>query len=453
MVKTKRRILIIDDEPLVKECLYEALTKKNYLVEIAEKGQTALSILKTHSFDLVITDIRIPDIDGMEILKTAKAIDPNLGVIVITAYGTIENAVEAMKVGAFDYITKPFPLDVIELAINKYFNYKKLLDENFFLKNELTKVHSFNEIIGKSKKMQKIFEIVDAVAESKATVLIHGASGTGKELIARAIHYRSPRRNGPFIKTNCAALPESLAESELFGHEKGAFTGAIKNTKGRFEMADGGTLLLDEISEMSMALQAKLLRVLQEKEFEKVGNPESVFVDIRIIATTNKDLKAEVENGCFRKDLYYRLNVVPIQLPTLQEHKEDIPLLAEYFLNKYAKENNKSITGFADEVIDLFLECDWPGNIRELEHTIERAVVISKDPLLRMKHFKTLIKEVKLAEKIKIVNVGDSRLNDIEKLQIMKVLNECGGNQTRAAAKLGISTRTLRNKLKKYQSM
>lgn len=452
MTVSKKRILVVDDEEMIKNLLYEVLRKKNYDVDIAENGSTALQKFKSKPFDLVITDIHIPDINGMQILKTVKETNDEVGVIVITAYGTIENAVEAMKNGAYDYITKPFSVNELTLLVKKYFDYKKLIDENYFLRNELQKAHAFDNIIGKSEKILKVFQIVEAVAESKATVLIQGTSGTGKELIARAIHQCSPNRDGPFIKTNCAALPESLAESELFGHEKGAFTGAIKDTKGRFEWADGGTLLLDEIGEMGLGLQAKLLRVLQEKEFQRVGSSESIMVDVRIIATTNRNLKEEVEKGTFREDLFYRLNVVPILLPSLKERKEDIPLLAEHFLLKYTKENKKNIKGFSDEVIDIFMEYDWPGNVRELENMIERAVVISKDKIMRPKHFLFMTKETENENQhIKVIPESQVKLKDSEKHLILRVLKECNGNKTHAAKKLGISVRTIRNKLNKYK--
>jgi DNA-binding NtrC family response regulator len=449
MIASKPRILVIDDEPLVKDLLYESLTQKKYRVEVAENGATALKKLSDSYFDLVITDLRIPDIDGLQILKAAKQLHSDLGVIVITAYGTIETAVEAMKVGAFDYLTKPFSLDELDVTLSKYFNYKKLIDENVYLKTELQKVHHFDYIIGKSEAMQKVFEIVKTVAESKATVLIYGASGTGKELIARAIHLNSPRRDRPFVTTNCAALPETLAESELFGHEKGAFTGAIKETKGRFESAHSGTLLMDEISEMSLFLQPKLLRVLQESAFEKVGCTDSVQVDVRIIVTTNKDLKEQVKLGKFREDLFYRLNVVPISLPPLKDRKDDIPLLAKHFLTKYSTENNKSIAGFADNLMTKLMNYDWPGNVRELEKAIERAVVISKESVLQNKDFPLLQQET-VSSGFDIEVIPMMSIKDMEKMQILKALKFCKGNKTQAAKLLGISVRTLRNKLKEY---
>ncbi|MBN2011717.1 sigma-54-dependent Fis family transcriptional regulator [candidate division KSB1 bacterium] len=451
MSHTKKRILVVDDEPMIKNLLYEVLQRNDYEVEIAESGTVALKKFRASEFDLVISDIHIPDVNGMDVLKTIKEINKDVGVILITAFGTIESAVEAMKLGAYDYITKPFSMNALLMLVNKYFDYKKLVDENYYLRNELNKAHSFDNIIGKSDKMLKVFETVDAVADSKATILIQGPSGTGKELVARAIHQMSSRRNTPFIKTNCAALPESLAESELFGHEKGAFTGAIKETKGRFERADGGTILLDEISEMGLALQAKLLRVIQEKEFQKVGSSRNVYVDVRIIATTNRNLLEAVEHGLFREDLYYRLNVVPIILPPLKSRKEDVPLLAEHFILKYANENRKNVKGFDDDVMELFMQYDWPGNVRELENMVERAVVISKEQILTPKHFLFMTNEPGDNDSnVHVVPETEVSLRESEMQLILRVLDECGGNKTHAARKLGISVRTIRNKLKKF---
>jgi len=451
----RRRILVVDDEPLIQDLLCEAFRRKRYEVEVASNGRQAMLMLKKQPYDLIITDIRMPDLSGMDLLKEAKKVYPDVGVIVITAYGTIRSAVEAMKRGAYDFITKPFSIDEMELIVDKYFEYNRLVHENRYLLSELGRRYSFDNIIGKSPKMRKVFEIVEMVAPTKATVLIQGPSGTGKELIARAIHYNSPRRNKPFVKTNCAALPEGLVESELFGHEKGAFTGAIRRTKGRFELADGGTLLLDEISEMSPNLQAKLLRVLQEKEFEKVGNPETIQVDVRIIATTNKDLWEEVKKGRFREDLYYRLNVVPIYLPPLKERKEDIPLLIEHFIRKYSAENQKQIDGISPRAVEMLMSYDWPGNVRELENAIERAIVICKGRLLEPEHF-ILFRELQMSSG-KDSPAGETilqkslRLRDMERELILRVLREQGGNRTRAAEVLGISVRTLRNKLREYR--
>ena len=446
------KILVVDDEPIISSMLYEGLNRKNYQVVVADNGSRALEQLKNNNFDLVITDIILPDLNGMEILKKAKQLDPDLGVIMITAHGSVESAVEAMRVGAYDYLTKGFSIDEIEVTVEKYFNYQRLVHENEALKSELGIRYETDNIVGNSPKMKTVFEMVEMVAPTKATVLLQGPSGTGKELVARAIHQCSPRHDRPFIKTNCAAIPEGLMESELFGHEKGAFTGAIRRTKGRFELADGGTLLLDEISEMKPNLQAKLLRVLQEKEFEKVGNPEPVQVDVRIIVTTNRDLKKEVEGGNFREDLFYRLNVVPINLPSLKERKEDIPLLVDYFVTKYSIENNRAKKSVDEDALKLLMKYDWPGNVRELENTIERAVVIGKEQSIKTKHL--YFGDYKGGGNMPTPTLSlpsDITLKEFERMLILQTLTEHGGNRTWAAEKLGISVRTIRNKLREYK--
>ncbi|RMF57593.1 MAG: sigma-54-dependent Fis family transcriptional regulator [Calditrichaeota bacterium] len=445
-------ILVVDDEPLISNMLYEALTKKKYGVTVTETGTAALEQLKKHRYDLIITDLYLPDVNGIEILKTAKNRFADCGVIVITAHSSVESAVEAMRMGAYDYLTKGFSLDEIELTVEKFFKYQRLVTENELLRSELGNLYGIENIIGKSPKMQEVFETVEMVAPTNVTVLIQGASGTGKELIAKAIHRCSSRRDGPFIKTNCAAMPEGLIESELFGHEKGAFTGALRSTKGRFEMADGGTLLLDEISEIKPSLQAKLLRVLQEKEFERVGNPETLQVDVRVIATTNRDLTEEIKKGNFREDLFYRLNVVPITLPLLRERKEDIPLLVEHFIEKYARENGRDVTGIADEALEHLLQHDWPGNVRELENTIERAVVVCKEATIRRKHLYFANGQSKMPAKTDAIKFpAGLTLREMEKHLILHTLHQENGNRTRAAEKLGITVRTLRNKLREYR--
>ncbi len=383
---SKPSILVVDDEPMISGMLYEVLKKKSFNIKIADSGKQALDFLNSEQFDLVITDVYLPDLNGLEILKLTKDKDPNTGVIVITAHSSVESAVEAIKVGAYDYLTKGFSLDEIELTVDKFFNYHRLVKENAQLKYELGKRYNIENIVGNSPEMKKVYETVEMVAPTNATVLLQGASGTGKEVIAKAIHQLSDRKEMPFIKTNLAAIPEGLTESELFGHEKGAFTGAIRNAKGRFEMADEGTLLLDEVSETTISLQTKLLRVLQEKEFEKVGNPTPMKVDVRIIATTNRQLQNEVAKGDFREDLFYRLNVVPILLPSLKERKVDIPLLVEHFIEKYSTQNNQSIKKIDASALNLLMKHNWPGNVRELENTIERAVVICKEKSIKTKH-------------------------------------------------------------------
>ncbi|MFH0801982.1 MAG: sigma-54 dependent transcriptional regulator, partial [bacterium] len=340
-----KKILVVDDEPLMRDFLVETLQRKKYLVEAVGNGSQAIEKITGEYYDLIITDLRMPEVSGMEVLERAKKNNPDTEVIMITAFGTIENAVEAMQHGAYHYITKHFSADSIEILVDRAMERQILRDENrnlrtdnTSLRNQLREKYTFSSIVGVAEVMRKVYDTIEMIAPSKATVLISGESGTGKELVARAIHYNSPRQNRPFIKLNCAALPEGLMESELFGHEKGAFTGAVRTTKGRFELAHTGTLLLDEIGELSLPLQSKILRVLQEREFERVGNPTPLSVDVRVISTTNRDLNKEINEGNFREDLFYRLNVVPIYLPPLRERKEDIPLLVDHFLRKYCKE-------------------------------------------------------------------------------------------------------------------
>jgi len=391
----------------------------------------------------------MPSMSGMELLKATKEYIPDAKVVMMTAYGTVENAVEAMKLGAFDYVMKPFSADEIELVLKRAFEHKRLILENRLLRSELAGKYRFENIVGKSSQMQDIFELVEVVADSKATVLITGESGTGKELIAKAIHYNSSRKDGPFIKINCAAFPDGLVESELFGHEKGAFTGAIRKSRGRFELADGGTLLLDEVSEISPGLQAKLLRVLQEREFERVGSGQTIQVDVRIISTSNKNLREQIEKGKFREDLFYRLNVIPMHISPLRERKEDIPILAEHFLKKYNLENNRSVEGISQKVYGMFSEYPWTGNVRELENYIERAVVTSKGKILTLCDFPKEIAFGKADFAPEAIGVGCS-IYEAEKRLILKTLEAEGGNRTKAAEILGISTRTLRNKLQEY---
>lgn len=443
-----RKVLIVEDDSLVQAFLKESLQRLNLRIDTASSGEEALEKISSQIFDLVLSDIRMPTVSGMDVLRKVRETAPETKVVMMTAYGTVENAVEAMRLGAFDYVMKPFSADEIELVIKKALDFQILLEENRRLRRELAGRYQFENIVGKSPGMQKVFEQIQVVADTKATVLITGDTGTGKELVASAIHYNSNRKEFPFVKINCAAIPEGLIEAELFGFEKGAFTGAIKKSTGRFELAHGGTLLLDEISEISPNLQGKLLRVLQEKEFERLGSGESIQVDVRIVATTNKNLAAETRKGNFREDLFYRLNVFPIHLPLLKERKEDIPALVEHFIKRYSAENNKSISGVSEEVLELFLEYSWPGNVRELENYIERAVVVAKNKILSPPEFP---KELSLPTETREeeLQVGRS-LAEIEKNLILKTLSSYNNNQTKAADILGISTKTLRNKLKEY---
>ena len=446
------RLLVLDDEDMIRDLLRETFQKKGFHVDTAMNGKEALAKLGEQRYDLLVTDLRLPDISGMKILSTARKKHPDVGIIMITAYGSIKNAVKAMKQGAFDYITKPFNLDEMELVVDKFFEYRSLVDENQYLRSELDRKFSFDNIVGTSDPMQRVFDCIRMVAKSKATVLIQGASGTGKELVARAIHYNSGRKKGPFVTTNCAALPEGLVESELFGHEKGAFTGAIRTTKGRFEMADGGTLLLDEISEISLGLQAKLLRVLQEREIERVGGGKPFPVDVRIISTTNKDIQKEIEDGRFREDLYYRLNVVPIHLPAICERREDIPLLIHHFVKQFSKENGIPIKGISEKAIRMLSQRDWPGNVREIENCIERAVVMCEPSVdvLDVNHF-FMQDRVPSSETPLPDFSSPMTIRDVEKSLILSTLEKHNNNRTKTAELLGISVRTLRNKLNEYR--
>ncbi|MEE3258906.1 MAG: sigma-54 dependent transcriptional regulator [Candidatus Latescibacterota bacterium] len=364
---TSKHILVVDDDSYVRESTEEILRRRGYEVDTAADGKAALVKLDEADFDLILSDIKMPGMDGIEFLEAAHGKYPDIHVIMMTAFGSVDNAVEAMQKGAIDYIQKGSadPAE-IELVVERALKYQDSERENKRLRSELKDKYSFNNMIGKAHNMEQVFDLIDTVADSRATVLITGESGTGKELVARALHYNSARRTAPFVRLNCAALPKDLMESELFGHEKGAFTGAHKQTRGRFEIADGGTLLLDEISEIDPALQAKLLRVLQEREFERLGSTQTIKVDVRIVATTNRDLQKEVEAGNFREDLYYRLNVIEMGLPPLRERKEDILALVQNFVAKYNEENGKSIAGVTDEALDALMQYDWPGNIREL---------------------------------------------------------------------------------------
>lgn len=449
MNRLRSKILVVEDEPLEADFLKEALDRMNLCVELAADGNEAFEKIKANTYDIVLTDIKMPGLSGMEVLKATKQHQPDSAVVLMTAFGTVNNAVEAMKIGASDYICKPFTLEELELVIQKVLQHKKLLLENRILKVELASKFGYHNLVGKTPQMQKIFEQIDIVSQSKSTVLIDGETGTGKELVARAVHLAGSRREGPFIKINCAALPEGLVESELFGHEKGAFTGAIRKSIGRFELADGGTLLLDEISEITPSLQGKILRVLQEKEFEPVGSEMTVQVDVRIIATTNKNLQEETQKGRFREDLFYRLNVIPIHIPPLRNRKDDIPLLSEHFLHKYNQENNKNVESISAEVFDLFYRYHWPGNVRELENYMERGVVTTKKKSLSVEDFPDELRYASENADFSAMKSGFS-LNQAEKALILKTLEECVGNRTKAAELLGITTRTLRNKLRLY---
>ena len=373
------KILLVDDSKEILESLSEYLRTEGYEVDTASNGLAGISMIEKTFYDIVLTDMMMPGADGMEVLKYIKANSPDSICIVLTGYGTIKNAVEAIKSGAFDYLPKPVKLDEIQIALQRAIEHRNLKRENINLRNQLKRKYRFDNIVGDSEKIEKVFETIEKVADTDSTILVLGESGTGKELIAKAIHYNSFRREGPFVPVNCVAIPSELLESELFGHEKGAFTNALRTRIGRFELANGGTLFLDEIGDMNPLLQSKLLRVLQERQFERIGGTKLIKTDIRVIAATHQNLKKAIKQKKFREDLYYRLNVIPIEIPPLRERKSDIPLLVHHFINQFNKSKRKKIAGITDEVMQRFMEYDWPGNVRELENMIERVIILSSN--------------------------------------------------------------------------
>ena len=446
------KILVVDDEAPIRDMIRKGLSQVGgYSVEVAQNGVEAIEKIEKDVFDLVLTDLKMPEMDGLELLKTVKGTRPEVLVVLMTAYGTIETAVEAMRMGANDYITKPIDLNELLLHISKVQKEGFLLRENRLLRMEVRKKFEFGNIIGKSRKMQEIFSLIEKVALGSSTVIVYGGSGTGKELVAKAIHYNSPRADRPFIPFNCGAIPETLVESELFGHTKGAFTGAVQAKKGLFEEADSGTLFLDEISTILPSVQVKLLRVLQEKEVMKVGSTERTKIDVRMIAATNENLEANMKNGKFREDLFYRLHVFPIFLPDLKDRKEDIPLLAYHFLDVYSKEAKKEIKGVSKEAIKLLLEYHWPGNVRELENVIERAVIMTDQDYLVPNDLPKDLAEG-FSEMIKRGVKDRKSLGDIKSEYIKEILKEVGGNKRIASEILKVNPRTLYRFEKKDQS-
>lgn len=442
-------ILVVDDEPDMRIALTYALSHCGYSVESASSGLEALEKFEADKFSLIITDLKMPGMSGIEILGKVKKRSPKIPVIMITAYGTINNAVEAMQQGASDYILKPFSTEILEAAIKKVY-----INSNGKAQSKLLEVYSkrnseTKKIITQDSKFLNILELAKNVAPSNATVLIMGESGTGKELLASFIHQHSGQSDRPYVAINCAALPESLAESELFGYEKGAFTGAVSRKIGKFELANHGTIILDEITEIAIPLQAKLLRVLQEREIDRVGGDKPVPVDTRIIAISNIDINKAVKEGKFREDLFYRINVIPLTIPPLRERKGDIPLLANYFLEKYSLSNNKKMTKIAEETIFLLLRYDWKGSVRELENTIERAVLLGKGEVLLPKHL--FLEELGSNGKKSVPIRAGLSVKAMEKELIFHTLEEVNNNRTHAAKLLGISIRTLRNKLREYK--
>ena len=446
-----QHVLVVDDEPLIRKFLVETLKRMGFAVQDASDGAQALRKIKSETFDLIFTDIKMPSLSGMELLRKVREVSPESVIVMMTAYATVESAVEAMKMGAFDYIIKPFSPDQIEMVTRRATERQSLIEENQYLRSEILKEYGFGEIIGNTPVMHSIFEVIKKVANSRATILVQGESGTGKELAARAIHFSSVRSNAPFIKVSCAALPEYLLESELFGHEKGAFTGAVTRRLGRFELAHRGTLLLDEVSEIPLGLQAKLLRVLQEREFERVGGTRPIKVDVRIVATTNRSLDEEIEAKRFREDLFFRLNVIPITLPPLRERDGDVPLLAQHFVDRYCRENNRSHKQIVPEALELVCHYAWPGNVRELQNVIERAVVLDADEVIRPEHLALRPSGSSESDSDEIVYAVGRTVAEMERRLILKTLQALEGNRGRTAEMLQISVRTLRNKLNQYR--
>ncbi|MBU2493305.1 MAG: sigma-54 dependent transcriptional regulator [Bacteroidetes bacterium] len=445
----KKKILLVDDDQSHRLMLKVNMTDKGYEIFEAEDGDEAIELVMKDFFDLIIMDIKMKNVDGITALKHIKDLSPSIPVMIMTAHSSVKTAVEALKLGATEYFVKPLDMDAVCHSVVKTFDYLELQTENKTLKERLKKEFEISSIIGKSKSMRDLFEVLALSAPSDATILILGESGTGKELIANAVHNNSYKKDKPFVKINCAALPENLLESELFGHEKGAFTGAVTKRQGRFELADGGTLFLDEIGDMTLSTQAKILRVLQEGEFERVGGDKTIKVDVRIIAATNKDLELEVDEGNFRKDLFFRLSVVPITLPPLRKRKQDIPLLAEHFLKRYTEKNNRLIRGFTPEAIDKIVRYDWPGNVRELENVIERTVIMSRENMINPETLPFSLKNSAKADNGTDVMPGRS-IKEVEKELIINTLANTDNNITHTAELLGISRRTLYNKIKEY---
>ncbi|MBI3359269.1 MAG: sigma-54-dependent Fis family transcriptional regulator [Nitrospirae bacterium] len=457
------KILVVDNEKSMRDLLAIMLQKEGYFIDTADDGDTALAILAKDNFDLIITDIKMPRMNGVTLLHEAKAVSPETIVIMMTAYASTETAVEAMKEGAYDYLTKPFRLEEVSLIIQNALERKRLQRENLHLKQELKGRFAFTQILGKSQKMQKVLELVQKVADQRANILILGESGTGKELIARAIHFNSARKDYPFVAVNCGALPEPLLESELFGHMKGSFTGAISNKEGLFEVAHEGSILLDEIGDTPLSIQVKLLRVLQEKEFRRVGGTKDIRVDVRIIAATNQDLGKLVSAGKFREDLYYRLNVIPILIPPLRDHAEDIPILTDAFIKRFNLALGKQITGIEHSAMQALMRHEWKGNVRELENCLERAVALSTQKILTATDVGFVVGAVREPPLTKAGNLSltspsipesgldlEVSIETLEKGLILTALKETNGVQTEAAKRLHVSVRSLRWRLQKY---
>jgi two-component system response regulator PilR (NtrC family) len=453
----QQKILVVDDEKSMCEFLEIMLKKDGYEVKSTTSGEEALELLDKNLYSMVLTDVKMPGVNGFEVLRKTKEVSPDTVVIMITAYGSPEGAVTAIKEGAYDYVTKPFRVEEVKLTIKKSLERSNLIRENIRLRQAVEERYQFWNLIGKSPKMQRVYELVEKVSQTKANVLITGESGTGKELVAKAIHYNSARKDQSFVTLNCGAIPENLLESELFGHMKGSFTGAIANKRGLLELAAGGTLFMDEIGELPLPLQVKLLRVIQEREFKRVGGTEDIKVDVRIISASNQDLQQKVAQGSFREDLFYRLNVIQIKLPPLRERKEDIPLLVNHFVRKYSAETGKEIQGVAAEALELLLSYDFAGNVRELENIIERSITLETSPMITDRHIRSYLNERMISKSIpptlEIPEEGidlNKVVEDLEKAFILKALEHAEGVKKKAAELLGMNFRAMRYKLAKY---
>jgi len=447
-------ILVVDDDPNHLKILSTIIASWGYATTVADDGTSAVKLVRERPFDLILMDVRMAEMSGIEALTQIKEYNPAIPILIMTAYSSVDSAVEALKSGAYDYLTKPLDFEVLKLTFERALDHENLKNENKKLKDKLSSSYNMDNIIGKSKAMKDLVDMLAMIAPSEATALITGESGTGKELIAKSIHHNSDRKDHPLVVVNCAALAETLLESELFGHEKGAFTGADKRREGRFMQANKGTIFLDEVGETSGPMQAKLLRVIQEKEIQRVGGDEIITVDVRILAATNRDLRNEVEIGNFREDLYYRLNVVTLKIPPLRGRQDDIPLLAQHFLEKYAKKNRKNIKGFSPLAMDILLKYGWPGNVRELENTIERAVILLSGDNITEKELPSNITEP-YSEKNDWIDQpspieGNRPLVEIEKEAILATFAATGGNKSETARRLKITRKTLHNKLKVY---
>lgn len=448
------RLLIVEDEPLLRITMSDALRKEGWTVDVAEDGVQGVTLFERHLHEVVLTDLVMPRMDGMEVLRRVKALQPDATVVIITAHGTVDKAVEAMREGAADFIAKPFSMAQLMVRLSNICSVRQLREQNVRLQEQLERRFSFSNIIGKSKKMQEVFELIKLVADSDAAVLVQGESGTGKELVASAIHYNSSRRTKPYIRVSCASLPESLIESELFGYEKGAFTGASERRIGRFEAAHQGTLFLDEIGELPLSFQVKLLRVLQEKQIERLGSHRSIDIDVRIVSASLRPLEEEISDGRFREDLFFRINTVTIHLPPLRERKEDIPLLAQSFLREFAEERHKELEGFSDDVLEVFDAYDWPGNVRELRNAVERAVLFSRGPKVTLadlpQTFQRLSPKTTAGAPLGKVMTLQEAVQRAEIDAIRAALAATEGRRSKAAGLLGVSRKTLWEKMKGY---